>query len=289
MFREHKKKLEQAVSSYLPAFRGARIGIYVQSLSKKKDSASVNGDDIHYAASLIKIPIMVEVFKQVEEGQLSLDEKLVVDHEYALDPEDDVTQLRKGRKLAVKELLLYSILNSDNEAANILADRVTIPAINNRMNELGLYNTKMSHLMCEVYEEDMINTGVLDGCSNTTTPKEMCSLLGKIYIGDICNGQYTQMMIKLLEEFRGYGQHLWNVNTGLGVGLPANVRIGIKGGRLEDCMHCVGVIDGSYSIALMISDLDRRNIAIRPIEFIVGISNYIFKVYAEKTKPGVFE
>lgn len=289
MFKELESQLKKTVWAYSLLLGGARIAIAIQNFNQENDYVKINEDDIHFAASLIKVPVMVEVLKQAENGELSLDEKLVVDHQYPLDKADDVSRLKRGTELSIKELLLYSILNSDNEAANMLANRVTIPAVNKRMDDLGLHNTKMSHLMCYVDENDIIDTGVGDGKSNTTTAYEISTLLKMIYNGSICDKYYTNIMIKILEEFRGFGKHLLNVNAGLDDTLPQNVRVGQKAGTLEDCIHSIGVIDRAYSIAVMISNFDIERVRVEPSKVISIISMNAFLTYAKNTKPSIFE
>ena len=173
-------------------------------------------------------------------------------------------------------------MNSDNEAANILANRVTIMAINKRMDSIGLHNTKMSHLMCYVDEGDIINTTVGDGRSNTTTPYEICKLLGMIYKGTIANKHYSDFMIDLLENPTDAEKGTQNANILLKERLPLKVVVGEKSGLLEDCVHSAGVIEKNYSIAVMISDIGSIGTRFSMSNLITQVSYYAFQEYRSK-------
>ena len=117
----------------------------------------------------------------------------------------------------------------------------------------------------------------------------MRTLFRMIYRGNVCDRHYTDLMIRLLEEFRGYGEHLFNGNVGLGMLLPRNILIREKGGSLENCIHSTGVIDRAYSISIMVSDFNPKKIHISPLEVVSTLSACLFEVYAKDTKPSVLE
>ena len=111
-------------------------------------AASVKGDRPGWAASVIKLPVLVAAAREIEEGRMSLGETLLVDHRFVLDPMDAVSRLPAGTRLPVRDLLDHMICASDNEATNILADRIGIGRVNEVAWGLGLARTMLGHLLC---------------------------------------------------------------------------------------------------------------------------------------------
>ncbi|MEK7215104.1 MAG: serine hydrolase, partial [Chloroflexota bacterium] len=91
-------------------------------------AAQLNAERVFYAASLFKLPVMVEVFRQVAAGTLSMDEALVVTESAA---EYDLGTLAHevGEAVTVGQLLEEMITYSDNVAAIMLLGRVAPAAI----------------------------------------------------------------------------------------------------------------------------------------------------------------
>src|SRR4029077_8185512 len=76
---------------------GADVGVAFRTLDGKTEWFS-RADDVFHAASTMKIPVMIELFHQVREGKVKLDEPLIIKNEfhsladgslYTLDPADD--------------------------------------------------------------------------------------------------------------------------------------------------------------------------------------------------------
>ena len=96
-----------------------------------------NEGSLFSAASVIKIPIMMEVYKQAAAGILSLDEPMV------LDPKDIVggcgvlQGMHPRITLPIRDVVVLMITISDNTATNMLIERVGIDAVNRLIRELG--------------------------------------------------------------------------------------------------------------------------------------------------------
>jgi len=144
-------------------------------------SASVNGKRKGWAASIIKVPVMVSVLQEVEKGNLNLDTRLPVDHRLMLEPYDYVSSLPEGSTLNVKDLLYHMIVDSDNEATNILINNIGGPRkINKTMWRLGLKGSMIGHLLCPNvprYTHFFLN----HNGDNITTPNDMVKIMRHIY------------------------------------------------------------------------------------------------------------
>jgi beta-lactamase class A len=99
----------------------------------------VNADDVVPTASAIKIPILIEVYRQVREGLLSLDERLELGSHERVGGSGILKELSAGVQLTIADLTTLMIVLSDNMATNVLIDRIGgVDPVNAAMRSLGL-------------------------------------------------------------------------------------------------------------------------------------------------------
>jgi len=130
-----RRELEQ-IRSHFPG----DMSIYMKNLSTA-DEIALDSDKEYETFSVIKLAIAAELMHQVESGKFSLsdrittkatDERLPSGALYALDP---------GLNPTIKDLLTLMIIISDNEATDLLADKVGRAQVTAYMRSLGLANT----------------------------------------------------------------------------------------------------------------------------------------------------
>src|SRR5262245_58608829 len=115
--------LETAVAAKVHAFHGT-MGVYAKNLDTGLVIA-VDADRRFPTASLIKVAVMAEVYRQIEAGKIRLDQKLVLrDAEKAGDETIPLNMLHDGAELTVSDLLKFMIAYSDNTATNLLVGLV---------------------------------------------------------------------------------------------------------------------------------------------------------------------
>ena len=134
--------------SALPQQYGAQsIGIYFE-----RPDGSVfqhNADEVFHAASTMKVPVMMEVFRQSEKNELSLDASVTIKNEfisiqdgspYSLTPEEDSDKEIYnliGQPMTVRDLIVRMINKSSNLATNIVISIVKPEKVNKLMEEIG--------------------------------------------------------------------------------------------------------------------------------------------------------
>lgn len=101
-------------------------------------SVYVAADDLYPMASCFKIPVMVEVMRQVDAGALRLDERLTLT-EADKSPDGALVHLHEGLRPTVRDLLYLMITLSDDTAADMLWRRVGLGTVNDTMRQLGLH------------------------------------------------------------------------------------------------------------------------------------------------------
>ena len=203
------------------------------------DSLLIDAHRPMHAASTMKVPVMLQLFRMADAGTLSLDDSVPVRNEfrsiadgsaYALSPADDSDQeiyRLVGRRLTVRELIERMITRSSNLATNTLialADPVRIAAT---LGELGASETRVLRGV-----ED--NPAFRAGMSNTTTAYGMMRVLEGIASGRAASERATGEMIAILErqEFREM----------IPAGLPPGVRVANKTGWITGIDHDAAIV-----------------------------------------------
>ncbi|MEW6725270.1 MAG: serine hydrolase [Bacillota bacterium] len=227
-------KLPSQIEDILSSVDGT-IGLWAQEL-RDGETLAWNEDEPFPAASIIKIPIMVEVFRQAQAGLLSLDRSI------SLSPEDQVggsgvlQLLSPGIALPVRDLVALMIDVSDNSATNLLVDLVGAEAVTATMHALGLTGTYLYNKLMVVPVERPGN--------NATTPRDMGTLLVKLARGEVISYDACRRMVEILkrQQFNdilparlppAYGNEVG--------GLPRWV-MAHKTGMIAGCRHDVGLV-----------------------------------------------
>lgn len=163
------------------------------------ESFAIRGNEPFPTASIIKVPILVEVFEQVEQGRLRLDDPLVV-LEIDKKPGSGILQhLSAPHQLTVADAALLMIAHSDNTAANLLIDKISIRSVGVRMDSLGLSRTKL-HGKLFMPEASIAPDSSARWGIGVTTPLEMARLLALIYSGEAVSAEASAQMVEMLKK-----------------------------------------------------------------------------------------
>ncbi|MEE1200011.1 MAG: serine hydrolase [Christensenellales bacterium] len=145
------------------------------------------------AASLIKIPIMVEAFRRMEEGTLDPDELLPVRREDKKPSCGVLTYLHDNVRVSMMDLVVLMIIVSDNTATNLLIDRLGIPQVNETMRALGIPGIALRR---KLYEPLLERQGI----QNTVTARGIGQLLERIVEGTLLGPEADGKMLQILKD-----------------------------------------------------------------------------------------
>jgi beta-lactamase class A len=198
---------------------GGTVGSYVRIVGSGA-GAGLNADRRFPAASLYKLPVMLEVFKQQRLRNFNWDDDLTIQQSQWADG-SGVLQARVGQKIKVHEALRLMITDSDNIAANMLVDLVGPNNINQTLEGLGLRQTRVV---------DRSREAVMP----TTSAEDIGRLLELLASGRFLDPQTSEEAIRLLEAKQGQN---W-----LGEGIPWWGKIAHKWGDLPNARHDAGII-----------------------------------------------
>lgn len=171
-------------------------------------------------ASSIKIAVLYEVFKQAEEGRLSLDELIPLEDGRKVGGSGVLVHLGRPRlSLSVRDLAVLMIVLSDNTATNLLIDKAGMDAVNTRLDGLGLRKTRLRRRMMDLQ-------AAAEGRENVSTPYEMMTLLERIWKGGALAEPYRQGLLDVLALPKDLPGPLRD-------GVPEDVAVAEKPGELE--------------------------------------------------------
>jgi beta-lactamase class A len=136
--------LETEVVRFARGFDG-ELAFYVKDLSDGS-VYSYNGETPFYLASVVKIAVLREVYRQLDAGRLALDELLTLSAEAVRDGSGLAKSSALGARFSVSELLKRMIHQSDNAAADLLIERVGLDRINAALDAMGGFGEVTSML-----------------------------------------------------------------------------------------------------------------------------------------------
>jgi len=250
---ELKKDLESSIAQLKAEGFDGEIKASVYSISGRLE-ADVNGDKPGWAASIIKVPIMIATLEEVEKGNLSLFSGLKVDHRFTLETYDPVSLMPQGSSTNVSHLLYHMIVNSDNEATNMLANEIGIEKINKSMWNLGLGRTMLGHLLCPGVERHSSEFNK-DG-SNITCPNDMVGIMKHIYSDSHSKlGEWVRYASDLILS-QTYPMYL---NSGSFRNSRVKAKIGvISDPEAGSDVHEVGIIDNDLIVCVMLNKVNQN-------------------------------
>lgn len=155
-----------------------------------------HADDVFTQASSIKITVLAELYRKVQEGNLKLTDV------YTVRKEDDVPDsaifngLSYGvTQVTLRDLATMMVAVSDNSATNVLIDKVSMENVNAMLAAQGLKQTKLQRKMMDV-------NAAKQGRENFSTPREMMTLLARIYQGKLLNPEMTKQFFQMLATLK---------------------------------------------------------------------------------------
>ena len=219
----------------------------------------INERAMFHAASTMKTPVMIEVFRQAREGRFSLDDSVSVRNEfksivdgspYELNPKDDSDDSmykRIGGKVSVRDLIHQMITVSSNLATNILIGLVGAEKVTSTMRDLGADNIEVLRGVedAKAFER---------GMNNRTNAYDLSLIFGAIAEGRAVDQSSSDAMVEVL-----LGQQFRDLIPAL---LPQDVRVAHKTGNITGVEHDSGIVympDGRHYVLVLLSK-DLKNI-----------------------------
>ncbi len=174
------------------------------------------------AASLIKVPIMLELF----ESGIDLEEPFELQERHRVGGAGVLQELSCGTRLKLLDLCRLMIVVSDNVASNALLDRLGFEAINARIRALGMTQSLLGRRFMEPAKGER---------DNFMSARDAAICL------EAANAHPEARAILLRQQYR----------EKIPLMLPEGTKIAHKTGELEGVRHDAGVVADRYSLALL--------------------------------------
>ena len=219
--------MQKCLENYLPRLSAlpGEISVYAENL--------VTGEKIAWqadiplvAASVIKIPILVEAFRQERDGELSMEEKFVIRPEDKMPSCGALTYLHDGLEVTLADLCVLMIILSDNSATNLLIDRLGIDSVNQTLRNLGLEKTTLRRRLFD-------SAASKKGIQNHITAREMGLMLKLIYEKKCISQAADEKMLSILKDQRLNGKIPFFLD---------DYEIAHKTGEDDGITHDVGIV-----------------------------------------------
>ncbi len=206
-------------------------------------------DRVFHAASTMKVPVMIELFRQEAEKQLSLSETLEIRNEFksvvdgspyamAMGDDSDETVYRNiGKTMTLAELNFQMITVSSNFATNLLIDRLGVRNVRATVEGMGAYGVEVRR---GVEDQKAFDQGII----NETTARGLFVLLNAIARGAAVSKAASERMVEVLAAQK--------FNDGIPAGLPPGTKVAHKTGTITRVHHDAAIVYGAKPCVLVI-------------------------------------
>jgi beta-lactamase class A len=224
------------------------VGVAVVPLDGR-DTLMIQPDTSFHAASTMKVPVMIELFRQAEAGVLRLDDQLPIRNQfhsivdgsvYTMDVSaDSDAEVYKavGKTMSLRDLNEAMITVSSNFAANLLIERLGAKNVQQTVDRLGGTGVVV---LRGVEDQKAFDKGL----NNTTTARGLSTLLQRLAAGRAVGAKADAEMIEVLkrQKFR----------DAIPAGLPQGTPVAHKTGTITRIHHDAAIVYGPKPYVLVI-------------------------------------
>ena len=237
----------------------------------------INEKTSFHAASTMKTPVMIEVFKQAELGLLKLTDSILVINKFKSivdgsnyqmelgDDSDDTIYKSIGLKMSIYDLVFQMITVSSNLATNLLIELVEAKKVNQTMRELG---AKDIQVLRGVEDTKAFKAGL----NNTTTAYDLLLIFEKLAKNQILAKEGHYKMIEILKSQK--------FNEIIPAKLPKGTIVAHKTGSITGVQHDTGIVylpnGKKYVLILLSKNLKSEK---EGVELLSKISEIIYKMH----------
>jgi beta-lactamase class A len=236
--RERVQNVLEAARQEIEDYHGV-AGLYVWDLDKDF-GYGIRPDEQFFTASIIKVPIMVAVYRKVDAGELEFSQQIEIKEEDWAAGAGWLQWEKAGTKQTLGDLLLLMMTQSDNVAANALVRTVGgADHVNEVARSMGADDTLL-------YQKVSSERGAVPAIDNRSTPRDMATMMRQIAEGKAASEKSCGYMIDLMHEDK--------LDWWLDAGLPPGVDAANKAGWLYRVYDEVGIVDQRdhrYVIAIL--------------------------------------
>ena len=279
MQAQNLESLKTKIDSIFKSLDGD-FAIAFKVVDDRKSSILINEKMIFHAASTMKTPVMIEVFKQAAENKFNLDDSIEIKNEftsivddsiYSLDITDDSGEELYnfiGKKKTIRELVFDMITVSSNLATNILIELVGAKNTTETLRSIGANDIKVLRGV-----ED--NKAFQLGLNNIVTAFDLMLMYQYLAKHELVSHEASKEMIDILLQQKHKSR--------IPAKLPPDVKVAHKTGSITGVGHDSGIIflpDGRKYVLVLLSKNVKDEKAV--IEAQAEVSKIIYEYVVEK-------
>lgn len=264
--------LENKITNLLKSHKGT-FAVALKNLDDG-NTILINENEIFHAASTMKTPVMIELFKKKYNGEVSFDDSLQIKNEFksivdgskfelsSFDDSDENIYKNLGEYISIRELIFDMITKSSNFGTNLLIDYIDVKDVNKTMRDIGAENINVLRGVGDLKAFDK-------GLNNTTSAKDLLVIYEKLAMGSFINPSISNEMVEILKN-QVYKDIIPKY-------LPKNIEVAHKTGWISGVRHDSGIVfleNGEKYILILLS----KNLEddIEGAEFLAKISLEIY-------------
>ncbi len=230
--------LQATIKQRIARESGAQVGVWLYDVATGA-GLEVNAGTQFHAASTMKVPVMIELFRRADAGTLRLDSTIVLRNQFtsivdgspftlnAGDDSDSSLYFRVGQRVTLRELNEHMITRSSNLATNAIIELLDARTVSATAHALGATSIQVRR---GVEDTKAFNAGL----NNTTSAFDLGVLMASIAQDRAASKSACAAMREILlrQEF----------NDEIPAGLPKGVPVAHKTGWITATTHDAAII-----------------------------------------------
>ena len=232
----------------LIAQSGAEVAVAFRTLDGSQELL-IDVDKPFHAASTMKVPVLIELYRQAESGALRLDDPLPIVNEFKSivdgspyklsvgDDSDAVVYANIGKTMTLRALGEAMITVSSNFATNLLIEKLGVEKIKATVKRLGADGMQV---LRGVEDQKAFDKGL----SNQTTARGLLVLFEKLGRGEAVSKTADAEMIEIHKRQK--------FNSAIPAGVPAGTAVAHKTGNITRIHHDAGIVYGPKPYVLVV-------------------------------------
>ncbi len=219
----------------------------------------INASKIYSTASIIKIPVLIDVFQAIDAGQFTLDDTMPLTEYYRTEGSGNMQFKAENSEYSIDYLARHMITESDNSATNMLVAKVgSMSAVNSAIRSWGITDTEILTWLPDY------------NGNNHTTARDMAKMLYNIDENTKLLSESSRLKIL---DYMGHVHNNRLIHAGLGQGAVFLHKTGDIGKMLGDAGIVIAPNGKKYIVVIM---ANRPHNSIAGKDYIVHASEIIY-------------
>ena len=250
--------LQSELKNLMAAYPTVQPAVYVWDY-ETGNYVDIDASKIYSTASIIKIPVLIDVFKSIEAGQISLEDTIPLTEYFRSEGSGSLQFKARNSEYTIDELARRMITESDNSATNMLMAKIgSMTDVNQAIRDWGIKHTEVQTWLPDL-------TG-----NNHTTARDMAAMLYNIENNDkfLTEASRSRML-----NYMGHVHNNRLIQAGLGEGAVFLHKTGDIGSMLGDAGIVIAPNGKKYIVVIL---ANRPHNAVAGKDFIVHASEIIY-------------